>query len=153
MTTIFASPRDLLGQEGTVLDPSDWLRIEQERIDDFGRVTGDLQWIHVDPERAKDGPFGATVAHGYLTLALTNLFMPQMIEVRRFSSGLNVGTDRLRFITPVVVGSRIRGTGTILSAEEAKGGATQCVIRVTVEIEGQEKPACVVDAITRYYPE
>lgn len=153
MTTIFASPRDLLGQEGTVLDPSDWLRIDQDRIDDFGRVTGDLQWIHVDPERAKDGPFGATVAHGYLTLALTNLFMPQMIEVRRFSSGLNVGTDRLRFISPVVVGSRIRGTGTILSAKEAKGGAIQCVIRVTVEIEGQEKPACIVDAITRYYPE
>lgn len=153
MTTIFHSPRDLLGKEGTVLDPSDWLLIDQDRIDDFGRVTGDLQWIHVDPERAKGGPFGATIAHGYLTLALTNLFMPQMIEVRRFSSGLNVGTDRLRFINPVVVGSRIRGTGAILSAEETKGGAIQCVIRVTVEIEGQEKPACVVDAITRYYME
>lgn len=153
MATIFHSPRDLLGKEGTVLDPSDWLLIEQDRIDDFGRVTGDLQWIHVDPVRATDGPFGATIAHGYLTLALTNLFMPQMIEVRGFSSGLNVGTDRLRFINPVTVGSRIRSTGTILSAEEAKGGAIQCVIRVTVEIEGQEKPACVVDAITRYYME
>lgn len=153
MTTIFHFPRDLLGKEGTVLDPSDWLLIDQERIDGFGRVTGDLQWIHVDPDRAKDGPFGATIAHGYLTLALTNMFMPQMIEVRGFTSGLNVGTDRLRFLNPVRVGSRIRGTGTILSAEEVKGGAIQCVVRVSVEIEGQEKPACVVDAISRYYME
>ena len=153
MATIFASPRDLLGKQGTRLDPSAWLTIDQNRIDDFGRVTGDLQWIHVDPERARSGPFGATIAHGYLTLSLVNLFMPQMIDVRGFSSGLNVGSDRLRFLAPVLVGARIRGTGEILSAEEVKGGAIQAVIRVTVEIEGSEKPACVVDTINRYLPE
>jgi acyl dehydratase len=153
MAAIFNSPRDLLGQEGAQLDASEWLTIEQERIDQFGHVTGDLQWIHVDPVRAKDGPFGATIAHGYLTLSLVNMFMPQMIDVRGFSAGVNVGMDRTRFLTPVVVGSRIRGTGTIVSAEEVKGGAIQCVIRVTVEIEGKDKPACVVDTINRYFPE
>jgi acyl dehydratase len=153
MPTIFLSPRDLLGNEGLALAPSAWLPIDQDRIDEFGRVTGDLQWIHVDPERARTGPFGATVAHGYLTLSLVNLFMPQMIEVRGISSGVNVGADRLRFVAPVRVGSRIRGVGQIVSAELAKQEAIQAVIRVTVEIEGEERPACVVDTISRFFPE
>ena len=153
MATIFENPRDLLGKEGTKLDTADWLTIDQARIDAFADCTGDHQWIHVDPVRAKDGPFGATIAHGYLTLALVNLFMPQIIEVRRFSAGVNVGMDKTRFLSPVVVGSRIRGTGEIVSVEEVKGGAIQAVIRVTVEIEGQDKPACVVDTINRYFPE
>jgi acyl dehydratase len=153
MATVFEQPRDLLGKEGTQLDASEWLTIEQDRIDQFGQVTGDLQWIHVDPVRAKDGPFGATIAHGYLTLSLVNLFMPQMIDVRRFSAGVNVGMDKTRFVAPVLVGSRLRGTAVIVSAEELKGGAIQAVIRVTVEIEGKDKPACVVDTINRYFPE
>lgn len=153
MAVVFNNPRDLLGKEGTKLDASEWLTIDQDRIDAFGQVTGDLQWIHADPERAKDGPFGATIAHGYLTLSLVNMFLPQMIDVRGFSAGVNVGLDKLRFLNPVVVGSRIRGTGEILSVEEVKGGAIQSVVRVTVEIEGKEKPACVVDTISRYFPE
>lgn len=153
MATIFENPRDLLGKDGTRLDTADWLTIDQSRIDAFADCTGDHQWIHVDPVRAKDGPFGATIAHGYLTLALVNLFMPQIIEVRRFSAGVNVGMDKTRFLSPVIVGSRIRGTGEIVSVEEVKGGAIQAVIRVTVEIEGQDKPACVVDTINRYFPE
>ena len=153
MATIFENPRDLLGKDGTRLDTADWLTIDQSRIDAFADCTGDHQWIHVDPVRAKDGPFGATIAHGYLTLALVNLFMPQIIEVRRFSAGVNVGMDKTRFLSPVVVGSRIRGLGEIVSVEEVKGGAIQAVIRVTVEIEGQDKPACVVDTINRYFPE
>ena len=153
MATIFENPRDLLGKEGTKLDTAEWLTIDQSRIDAFADCTGDHQWIHVDPVRAKDGPFGATIAHGYLTLALVNLFMPQIIEVRRFSAGVNVGMDKTRFLSPVVVGSRIRGLGEIVSVEEVKGGAIQAVIRVTVEIEGQDKPACVVDTINRYFPE
>ena len=152
MATIFENPRDLLGQEGK-LDTADWLTIDQSRIDAFADCTGDHQWIHVDPVRAKDGPFGATIAHGYLTLSLVNLFMPQIIEVRRFSAGVNVGMDKTRFLNPVLVGSRIRGTGEIVSVEEVKGGAIQAVIRVTVEIEGKDKPACVVDTINRYFPE
>ena len=153
MAVIFDNPRDLLGQKSVKLDTSEWLTIEQDRIDAFAECTGDHQWIHVDPVRAKDGPFGATIAHGYLTLSLVNMFMPQIVEVRGFSAGVNVGMDRTRFLTPVVVGSRIRGTGEIVTVEEVKGGAIQAVIRVTVEIEGKDKPACVVDTINRYFPE
>jgi acyl dehydratase len=153
MAVIFESPRDLVGKEGTALEPSEWLTIEQDRIDAFADCTGDHQWIHVDPVKAKDGPFGATIAHGYLTLSLVNMFMPQMIDVRGFSAGVNVGMDKTRFLNPVVVGSRIRGTGEIVSVEEVKGGAIQAVIRVTVEIEGKDRPACVVDTINRYFPE
>ena len=153
MAVIFESPRDLVGKEGTALEPSEWLTIEQGRIDAFADCTGDHQWIHVDPVKAKDGPFGATIAHGYLTLSLVNMFMPQMIDVRGFSAGVNVGMDKTRFLNPVVVGSRIRGTGEIVSVEEVKGGAIQAVIRVTIEIEGKDRPGCVVDTINRYFPE
>ncbi len=153
MAVIIESPRDLLGKEGTVLDASDWLLVDQARIDAFAECTGDHQWIHVDPVRAKDGPFGATIAHGYLTLSLVNMFLPQMIEVRRFSAGVNVGMDKTRFLAPVLVNSRVRGTGEIVKVEEVKGGAIQSIVRVTVEIEGSDKPACVVDTINRYFPE
>ncbi|MBZ9648315.1 MULTISPECIES: MaoC family dehydratase [Sphingomonadaceae] len=152
MAVVFETPRDLIGKDGTILDASDWLTVDQARIDAFAACTGDHQWIHVDPVRAKDGPFGATIAHGYLTLSLVNLFLPQMIEVRRFSAGVNVGMDKTRFLSPVLVGSRIRGTGTIVAVEEVKG-AIQSTVRVTIEIEGSDKPACVIDTISRYFPE
>ena len=103
---VFAAPRDLIGQEGQQFGPTDWLTIEQDRIDGFAEVTGDHQWIHVDTERAKDGPFGKTIAHGYLTLSLANYFLPQLVEVRGFAHAVNVGADRLRFLAPVPVGSR-----------------------------------------------
>jgi len=149
---IFEQPADLIGKEGTILPPTDWLTIDQERVDGFADVTGDHQWIHVDVDRAKEGPFGGTIAHGYLTLSLVNYFLPQLIEVRGFAHAVNVGADRLRFLSPVKVGSRIRGSGEVISAEEVKGGI-QSVVRVTIEIEGQEKPACVLDTISRYFPE
>jgi acyl dehydratase len=152
MTQVFAHPTDLIGQEGTKLGPTAWLAIEQDRVDGFAEVTGDHQWIHVDVARAKDGPFGGTIAHGYLTMSLVNYFLPQLIEVRGFAHAVNVGADRLRFLNPVKVGSRIRGVGEIVSVEEMKGGI-QSVVRVTIEIEGQEKPACVLDTISRYFPE
>ena len=151
MAKIFAHPTDLIGQEGTRLGPTGWLAIEQDRVDGFADVTGDHQWIHVDVARAKDGPFGGTIAHGYLTMSLVNYFLPQLIEVRGFAHAVNVGADRLRFLNPVKVGSRIRGVGEIVSVEDVKG-AIQSVVRVTVEIEGQEKPACVLDTISRYFP-
>ncbi len=152
MTKIFETPAALIGSEGTPLGPTEWLAIEQERVDGFAEVTGDRQWIHVDVERAKDGPFGGTIAHGYLTMSLVNYFLPQLIEVRGFAHAVNVGADRLRFLAPVKVGARIRGVGEIISVEEVKG-AIQSVVRVTVEIEGSDKPACVVDTISRYFPE
>ena len=152
MTKVFETPHALLGAEGMQLGPTDWLQIDQTRVDGFAAVTGDHQWIHVDVERAKAGPFGGTIAHGYLTMSLVNLFLPQLIEVRGFAHAVNVGADRLRFLAPVKVGSRIRGAGEIISAEEIKG-AIQSVVRVTVEIEDGDKPACVVDTISRYFPE
>lgn len=152
MALVFDKPADLIGKEGTKLGPTDWLAIEQDRVDGFAQVTGDHQWIHVDIERAKAGPFGGTIAHGYLTMSLVNYFLPQLIEVRGFAHAVNVGADRLRFLNPVKVGSRIRGAGEIVMVEEVKG-AIQSVVRVTIEIEGQEKPACVLDTISRYFPE
>jgi acyl dehydratase len=128
------------------------LLIDQERVNGFAEVTGDHQWIHVDPVKAKDGPFGSTIAHGYLTMSLANFFLPDLIEVRGFSHAVNVGADRLRFLSPVKVGSHIRAVGEIITVEEIKGGV-QSVVRVTIEIQGSEKPACVIDTISRYYPE
>jgi len=152
MTTIFHRPQDLNGAEGTQLGQTEWLTIDQARVDGFAEVTEDRQWIHVDVERATSGPFGGTIAHGYLTMSLVNHFLPQLIEVRCFTHAVNVGADRLRFLNPVRVGTRIRATGEIVGVEEVKG-AMQSVVRVTVEIEGEDKPACVVDTISRYYPE
>lgn len=151
MTKVYDTPGALIGQEGTKLGPTDWLLIDQDRVNGFADVTGDHQWIHVDVERAKEGPFGGTIAHGYLTMSLVNFFLPQLIDVQGFAHAVNVGADRLRFLAPVKVGSRIRGVGEIVTVEEIKG-AIQSVVRVTVEIEGSDKPACVVDTISRYFP-
>ena len=151
MTTIFKTPHELLDNIGKDLGTTEWLTIEQDRINGFADATGDHQWIHVDPEKAKDGPFGACIAHGYLTLSLVNYFLPELIDVQGISMGVNVGLDRVRFPSPVTVGSRIRGRGEVVQVEEMKGGI-QSVVRVTVEIEGAEKPACIADTISRYFP-
>lgn len=152
MAVIFDKPADLLGKEGTAFPATEWLTIDQARVSGFADVTGDHQWIHVDVVKAKDGPFGGTIAHGYLTMSLVNFFLPDLIEVRGFAHAVNIGADRLRFLAPVKVGSRIRGVGELVSVEEIKG-AIQSTVRVTVEIEGGDKPACVVDTISRYFPE
>ncbi len=152
MATVFESPEELKQAVGQHLGYSDWLEIRQERIDRFAEATDDRQWIHVDPERASRGPFGACIAHGYLTLSLVNRFLPEIVEVRGISMGVNYGANRLRFPAPVPVGSKVRGGAELVAAEDVKGGV-QATIRVTVEIEGSERPACVVDTISRYFPE
>lgn len=151
MATVFDSPAALMGTEGTDLGHTDWLAIDQKRIDLFADATGDHQWIHVDPERAASGPFGKTIAHGYLTLSLANLFLPQLLEVQNVSMGVNYGCDKVRFPAPVPVDSQVRGRGEIISAEEMRGGV-QVVVRITIEVEGSERPACVVDTISRFFP-
>jgi acyl dehydratase len=151
MSTVFDRPADLIGKEGMQLGSSEWLVISQERINQFADATGDHQWIHVDPDKAKDGPYGACIAHGYLTLSLVNLFLPELLRVDNVSMGVNYGVDKVRFPSPVVVGSRIRGRGEIVAVEEVKG-AVQVIVRVSVEIEGSERPACVADTISRFYP-
>ena len=151
MTMTFDSTAALLEAVGTHLGYSDWLAIDQHRIDLFAEATGDHQWIHVDPERAAAGPFGRTIAHGYLTLSLANLFLPQIMQVDNVSMGVNYGCEKVRFPAPVPVGSRVRGGGEVISAEEVKGGV-QVVVRMTIEIEGGERPACVIDTISRFFP-
>ena len=152
MATIFQTPAELSSSIGKHLGHSAWMEVTQQRIQLFADATDDQQWIHVDPERAKQGPFGAPIAHGYLTLSLVNRFLPEIVEVRGISMGVNYGADRIRFPAPVKVGSRIRGGAELIEVENTKDGGVQAKIRVTVEIEGSERPACVVDTISRYYP-
>lgn len=141
----------LVKQVGAQLGPTEWLTIEQARVDLFADATNDHQWIHVDPKAAAEGPFGATIAHGYLTLSLVNSFMPELLTVTNTSMGVNYGCEKVRFPSPVKVGSRIRGRGELVSVESA-GEGLQVLVRVTVEIENQDRPACVVDTLSRFYP-
>src|SRR6202140_4027628 len=134
---------DLVGQH---LGYSDWHRIEQAQINLFADATGDHQWIHVDPERAKSGPFGTTIAHGYLTLSITNLFLPQLLRAPAAKLGVNYGANKVRFPAPVPVGSRIRMGSEIIDVQDVPGGL-QVTARNTVEIDGHDKPGCVVEAI------
>ena len=134
---------------GSHLGYSDWLHIDQDRVNLFAEATGDHQWIHVDPERAAEGPFGSAIAHGYLTLALSNLFLPQIVEVSGFSAGVNYGVDKVRFPSPVRVGANIRGGATLTSVGEVKGGL-QTEMALAIEVEHESKPACVLTAISRW---
>jgi acyl dehydratase len=147
----FDSSAALLNAVGQDLGVTDWLLVTQERINTFADATGDHQWIHVDPERAKSGPFGGCVAHGYLTLSLANLFLPQLVQYQRLKLGLNYGCEKVRFPAPVKVNARIRGHGKIMAAEALKDDGVQVVVRITVQIEGSDKPGCVVDTISRLY--
>ena len=149
MSTIVSSAHELAASTGRELGATDWLTVEQTRIDAFAEATGDRQWIHVDLERARQGPFRATIAHGYLVLSLVSLFLPQLLEVRGATMGINYGCDRVRFPSAVRAGSRIRGRGEIVSAEPVAGGV-QVKIRVTVEVEGSDKPGCVADTLSRW---
>ena len=149
MTTVYSSAEQLLAAEGQDLGTTDWLEIDQARVNLFAEATGDHQWIHVDPVRAASGPFGGCIAHGYLTLSLVNLFLPQLIQVDNLRMGVNYGCDRVRFPAPVRVGARIRGRGEVVRVEQV-GAAVQATVRVSVEIEGGERPGCVVDTISRY---
>ncbi|MCM2319170.1 MAG: MaoC family dehydratase [Pseudomonas sp.] len=149
MTMTFASAAELLAAQGLELGATEWLEIDQARVNLFAEATGDHQWIHVDPERAASGPFGGCIAHGYLTLSLVNLFLPQLLQVDNLSMGVNYGCDRVRFPAAVKVGARVRGRGEIVRVEQL-GAAVQATVRVSVEIEGSERPGCVVDTISRY---
>ena len=150
MKIVLSSPHELVTTPGKRLGPTDWVTIEQSRIDEFAEATGDRQWIHVDVERARRGPFGGTIAHGYLTLSLVNLFLPQLIEVRGAAMGVNYGCDRVRFPAVVLAGARVHGTAEVLEVEEL-ASAVQVKIRVTVVVEGGNKPACVADTLSRWY--
>lgn len=146
---VIEGPEELHRRVGSHLGYSDWLRIDQARIDEFARATGDFQWIHVDPDKARTGPFGATIAHGYLTLSLSNYFLPRIVEVRGFGSGVNYGVDKVRFPEPVTVGANVRAGAELMSAVEVTGGI-QTTMLVTIEIDGKTKPACVIESLSRW---
>ena len=147
---ITLDPRtDLSPWVGREVALSDWLEIAQSKVDEFADATGDRQWIHVDPERAgRESPFGCTIAHGFLTLSLLSQFYVASIEVKPRRMGINVGLNRVRFTAPVRVGARIRGRF-VLDKLEAIEGGQQFVWKVTIEIEGGDKPACVAEWVTR----
>ncbi|MFE9609200.1 MaoC family dehydratase [Streptomyces sp. NPDC006012] len=147
---IFTSPDELKAAVGEQLGPTGWLEVDQKRIDLFAEATGDHQWIHVDPEKAAAGPFGSTIAHGYLTLSLLPLFGPQLLRVDGATMGVNYGTNKVRFPAPVPVGSRLRATARITGAEDVTGGV-QLTVAFTVEREGGDKPVCVAESVSRYY--
>lgn len=151
MGLVFSSSQEAIAAVGAKLGESQWLTIDQERIDTFAEATGDHQWIHVDPEKAKTGPFGRTIAHGYLTFSLINMFLPELFRAEGMTMGVNYGADRLRFPAPVPVGSRVRATGELVKAEPMEGNAVQTTVRVAIEIEGSAKPGCVADIVGRYY--
>ncbi|MEV4439364.1 MaoC family dehydratase [Streptomyces sp. NPDC049577] len=146
---IFSSPGELRAAVGEEFGPSDWLAVDQRRIDLFAEATGDHQWIHVDPARAAAGPFGTTIAHGYLTLSLLPAFLPQLLRVENVRMGVNYGVNKVRFPAPVPAGSRLRATARLAGVTEVPGGL-QVTAVVTVEREGGDKPVCVAEAVSRY---
>ena len=149
MTTTVAYA-DVAGLAGTDLGYTDWLEITQDRVNTFADATGDHQWIHTDPERAKDGPFGGPIAHGFLTLSLAVTFWSELFDVEGVSTKVNYGLDKVRFISPVKVGSRVRMTAVIAEVTEVAGGY-QFGVDQTIEIEGGAKPAVVARGLYRFY--
>ncbi|MBB3674283.1 MaoC family dehydratase [Modestobacter versicolor] len=140
--------KTLTGQQ---LGPTDWVEITQEQVNQFAEATGDHQWIHVDVERAKkESPFGGPIAHGYLTLSLVPRFMPQLMKITGFGMGVNYGTDKVRFPSPVPVGSKLRASAVIDSVTDVAGGI-QLQTTMTFEVEGSTKPACVAVILVRQY--
>jgi len=150
MTIEFQTPDALRGAIGTHLGFGDWVEITQERIDLFAEATGDRQWIHVDPERAKDGPFGSAIAHGYLTLSLAPVYLGEVLVVQGTTMGVNYGCNKVRFPAPVPVGSNLRLGAAVAGAEDVAGGV-QVMLDLTFETEGSTKPSCVAQVVYRYF--
>jgi acyl dehydratase len=151
MAHTFDSLASVLAALDQDLGHTEWMVVTQQRINQFADATDDHQWIHVDAERAAQGPYGGCVAHGYLTLSLANKFLPELVRYERLKMGVNYGCEKVRFPAPVKAGARIRGHGQVIAAEPVKGGGAQVTVRITVEIEGSDKPGCVVDTVSRLY--
>lgn len=150
MTTTVDGVEALKGMVGQHLGYSDWIVVDQDRVNKFADATGDHQWIHIDPERAKAGPFGTTIAHGYLTLSLIPVLQAQILQVDGVKMGVNYGCNKVRFPAPVPVGSELRMGATIESVEDVAGGV-QVVMDVTLEVKDAPKPSCAAQVVFRYY--
>lgn len=145
----FSGLEEFVAAEGSALGPTEWLEITQDRVNLFADATDDHQWIHVDPEKAANGPFGGTIAHGLLTLSLLPHFSHQLYTVDNITMAINYGYNKVRFISPVKVGARLRARGEITKIDQLDG-AVQATTTITVEIEGNEKPAAVAESIVRF---
>ena len=145
----FATPRDLLQAEPGELATTEWVTVDQERINGFADSTGDHQWIHVDPERAASGPFGTTIAHGFLTLSLVPIFLSESLVIEHLDAALNYGLNKVRFTTPVPVDSRVRGHVSLVSASE-RGAMVETTFAITIELEGAPRPACIAEMVVLY---
>ena len=150
MSKTSLSLRSLESRVGQECGVSPWVEIAQERIDQFAKATGDFQWIHVDPERAKDSPFGGTIAHGFLTLSMLPKLSESTFEFSDRKMGVNYGLNKVRFTAPVRVGSRLRGRFVLKDYQALEGGA-QLTVEATIELEGSERPACVAETVSRRY--
>jgi len=146
---VFATLADFAAASGEHLGYSPWREVTQQQVDEFADVTGDRQWIHVDPERAAASQFGGTIAHGYLTLALVTVFMSEIFRIDGLTTGINVGLNKVRFPAPVKVGSRVRGGAQLLSVKRSPAGSLSAV-RVTVEADGQKHAACIAETLSLY---
>ncbi|MGA5192985.1 MaoC family dehydratase [Streptomyces exfoliatus] len=151
MPTIADSLAALTSLGGADLGRTEWKEITQDRVNTFADATDDHQWIHTDPEKAKDGPFGGPIAHGYLTLSLIIPLFGELLTITGTRMSVNYGLDKVRFPSPVPVGARIRLHGVVGTVEEVKGNGVQMPITFTVEVEGSSKPACVAEAVYRHY--
>ena len=149
MTTILEQPADLLDLVGQSLGTTEWIEVTQQQVDLFADATGDRQWIHTDTERAAKGPFKGTIAHGYFTLSLTPVVIAQVLEIRELTAALNYGLNKVRFPAPVRVGSQVRAAVTVASAQQKTSGV-ESVFKLTYEIDGEARPACVADVIVLY---
>ncbi len=152
MKKTFQTLQDLAACVGQEVAVSDWITITQQQVDQFAEATGDHQWIHVDVERARAGPFGAPIAHGFLTLSLLPRFFETSIEVVESRMGVNYGLNRVRFMAPVPVGSRLRARMKLLAAQPIDNDGVQMTWEVAIELEGAAKPACVAESVARRYP-
>lgn len=146
---IFQDLAEFEAAAGVELGPTEWLVIEQERVNKFAEATDDHQWIHVDPERAASGPFGGTIAHGLLTLSLLPKFMHELYRVDNVAMAINYGFNKVRFITPVPVGAKVRAAS-VITGVDTLDGAVQATLVTTVEVDGAAKPAAVIESIVRY---
>ncbi len=149
MATDIATPSDMPALVGTELGTTDWVEITQQQVDTFADATGDHQWIHVDRQRAKDGPFGGTIAHGYLTLSLAPMFLAEVVRVKELAEVLNYGVNKVRFPAPVPVGSRVRAVITLTGPTERAGGI-EATFNLRYEIDGAERPPCIAETVYLY---
>ncbi|MUL49787.1 MaoC family dehydratase [Mycobacterium sp. CBMA293] len=150
MTTSLATPNELLSLAGEQLGVSNWIEITQDQVNMFAEATGDQQWIHVDPVRAKAGPFGTTIVHGYLTLALAPVFMAEVLEIHDYAAVLNYGVNKVRFPAPLPVGSPVRAAITLLAAQERHPGNIEATFEIRYESRNSDRPPCVAETVYLY---